>query len=816
MNNVVINPYEYFADPTKGRPIFNGFVYIGLPDTDPEVPANQKQVYARQEDGNDVSIPQPVLTNAGGYPTYNGSVVIITVQGPYSVKVNDKQGNQLLYQANATLRDQGALPLLAPRAIGDGIETVFASSATAYASPNYFTVTLDGVKQRPVTDYDIDLNGNVVLVSPAPFGAKVDIIFYNADILQVVSSSNSTVTATPSGVSKTLGEWTEYLATPETIEVTATGTTTARSLADRFGDSDSLLDYGAIDAADNTYPAQLMANNGEVRSSIDSILSGYISKPSGELIIDGGAYSVPAAGGFSAHDLIRCRIKNTDISRTTQNSATTGSIISMYDVDDVVISDTTINGIDGTGSAILIYSSDGVNKCTNVTIKDVSVSGNIPTSLNTNGVLVESGDGTIFSNIRANGIREYAVELKNETRNSVISNIIATDSKTGLGFGQTTPSTDDVSYTAVSNAVLRGNDFGVFIGDAHNNNFTGLQIDATGRPVLDSSVGTGIRLAGVSTGNTFYAVSMTGSSMAEPVRYGGSSSLNFTQVSLLTDSATMIIHEAGSTKNVTDVSTINGTSIRTKINNVSGNPISGASANPTFCHATGEYVGIFGPYWLWQYSEVSGVTPASYQKWIFEHSGQAFVGIKADNMAGYSVTNSIGTFQFSVSSAGDYMSMNAPTWGIRMYSSTMRPTSDNVMSLGAASFRYNTVYAGTGTINTSDERLKTDLIDIDDAEIACAREVKSAIKKYKMLDSVSVKGEEKARWHFGVGAQTVIDIFRKHGLDPFIYGLVCYDKWEYQPAECDDDGNETSPEIQAGDRYGIRYDELAMFIIAAI
>jgi len=151
MNNVVINPYEYFADPTKGRPIFNGFVYIGLPYTDPEVPANQKQVYARQEDGNDVAIPQPVLTNAGGYPTYNGSVVIITVQGSYSVKVNDKQGNQLLYQA-------------------------------------------------------------------------------------VVSSSNATVTATPSGVSKTLGEWTEYLATPEIIEVTATGTTTARSLGDRFAD----------------------------------------------------------------------------------------------------------------------------------------------------------------------------------------------------------------------------------------------------------------------------------------------------------------------------------------------------------------------------------------------------------------------------------------------------------------------------------------------------------------------------------------------------------------------------------------------------
>jgi len=100
MNNVVINPYEYFADPTKGRPIFNGSIYIGIPDTDPEVPANQKQVYARQENGTEVAIPQPITTNAGGYPTYNGSVIGIIVDGSYSIKVNDKNGVQALYCAD--------------------------------------------------------------------------------------------------------------------------------------------------------------------------------------------------------------------------------------------------------------------------------------------------------------------------------------------------------------------------------------------------------------------------------------------------------------------------------------------------------------------------------------------------------------------------------------------------------------------------------------------------------------------------------------------------------------------------------------------
>lgn len=116
MNNVVINPYEYFADPTKGRPIFNGSIFIGEPDTDPEVPANQKQVYARQENGTEVAIPQPITTNAGGYPTYNGSVIAIVVNGPHSLKVNNKDGSQILYSSNnyngvATTEDYGSVLL---------------------------------------------------------------------------------------------------------------------------------------------------------------------------------------------------------------------------------------------------------------------------------------------------------------------------------------------------------------------------------------------------------------------------------------------------------------------------------------------------------------------------------------------------------------------------------------------------------------------------------------------------------------------------------------------------------------------------------
>jgi hypothetical protein len=42
------------------------------------------------------------------------------------------------------------------------------------------------------------------------------------------------------------------------------------------------------------------------------------------------------------------------------------------------------------------------------------------------------------------------------------------------------------------------------------------------------------------------------------------------------------------------------------------------------------------------------------------------------------------------------------------------------------------------------------------------------------------------------------------------YGIVCYDEWD---ARQDEDGNEIAP---AGNRYGIRYDELLAFIISAL
>jgi hypothetical protein len=127
-----------------------------------------------------------------------------------------------------------------------------------------------------------------------------------------------------------------------------------------------------------------------------------------------------------------------------------------------------------------------------------------------------------------------------------------------------------------------------------------------------------------------------------------------------------------------------------------------------------------------------------------------------------------------------------------------RPYTDNVSNIGDASYRWATVYAGTGTINTSDANLKQNIELLNDKELAVAKAIKSLIKKFKFKDAVQVKND-KARIHVGVIAQEVKSAFEAEGFDAKDYALFCSDTLE--------DGSE---------RLGIRYDELLAFVIASL
>lgn len=166
---------------------------------------------------------------------------------------------------------------------------------------------------------------------------------------------------------------------------------------------------------------------------------------------------------------------------------------------------------------------------------------------------------------------------------------------------------------------------------------------------------------------------------------------------------------------------------------------------------------------------------------------------------------------------------------------------DNRHSLGTAGNKWHTVYAGTGTINTSDITLKQDIEDLTDAETRVAVACKSLIKKYKWRDSVGQKGSD-ARIHIGIMAQDLQQAFISEGLDPNKYGMFCQDFWweadvtyPAQEEERNEDGEivieaceeTTVPETfysesdapsnaQRISRLGVRYDQLLAFIISVI
>lgn len=193
--------------------------------------------------------------------------------------------------------------------------------------------------------------------------------------------------------------------------------------------------------------------------------------------------------------------------------------------------------------------------------------------------------------------------------------------------------------------------------------------------------------------------------------------------------------------------------------------------------------------------------------------------------------------RFSTVSAGDDMIMSFDTTGaagtgtyttryhFRDTTEGFYPETDGTYKLGRAANRWGEVFAANGTINTSDQREKQQVRDLNSAERAVAVKVKGLIKAFKFNDAVTLKGDN-ARIHFGVMAQQVKEAFESEDLVAESYGLLCYDEWDEQPEilenVLDADGKPTGQTqiVQshrlAGNRYGIRYEQLLAFMIAAL
>ena len=156
--------------------------------------------------------------------------------------------------------------------------------------------------------------------------------------------------------------------------------------------------------------------------------------------------------------------------------------------------------------------------------------------------------------------------------------------------------------------------------------------------------------------------------------------------------------------------------------------------------------------------------------------------------SGYTLLNS-GSIIALGNSSGQGIFINAAV--------ALAPSADNTLSLGTSGYRWSTVYATTGTINTSDATQKEQIADLTAAELAVARRIKGLFKTFKFKDAVAAKGDG-ARIHVGVMAQDVQAAFVAEGLDANRYGIFCSD---------------TVDDVTT---LGVRYEELLAFVIAAL
>ena len=170
-----------------------------------------------------------------------------------------------------------------------------------------------------------------------------------------------------------------------------------------------------------------------------------------------------------------------------------------------------------------------------------------------------------------------------------------------------------------------------------------------------------------------------------------------------------------------------------------------------------------------------------------------------------------GQFVGSIGAAGGdlYIGTGAISWKFFDAGGAILPADanggakDNAVNLGSASARMEILFAGTGTINTSDRNEKQDIETLSDAEQRVAVACKGLLRKFRWIDSVETKGDD-ARIHFGIIAQDLQAAFTAEGLDAARYAMFCSDTWTDE---------ETGEERT---RLGVRYSELLAFIIAAI
>ncbi|KRA96620.1 hypothetical protein ASD83_16120 [Devosia sp. Root685] len=131
-------------------------------------------------------------------------------------------------------------------------------------------------------------------------------------------------------------------------------------------------------------------------------------------------------------------------------------------------------------------------------------------------------------------------------------------------------------------------------------------------------------------------------------------------------------------------------------------------------------------------------------------SGRAEMGLLADNAWRLKISSDGSIWSNALVIAGD---------GSASFAGALKPLTDNAQTLGASGARWSAVWSATGTIQTSDKRLKTDIFpsDLGLDFILALNPV-----RYRWRDNAADE-----RVHYGLLAQEVLATARAHGAPNF-------------------------------------------------
>jgi parallel beta-helix repeat protein len=276
-------------------------------------------------------------------------------------------------------------------ATGDGLSVRFPIPGSALFSPTMYLVTLSGVTQVPTDDYTVDLGTHeIVFTSAPPLGVPI------------------AVRAT--GYSLGVNEG-------DTSLITATGSTTARTLAARFSDAVNVKDYGAKGdgITDDTAAIQAALN---------------VSAPRGKtVVLPRGIYRTTATLNVASNT----SIDGSDGAVFRPDASANVPVIwgpgtSIAHLANVAINGLTIDGVnrpaDSTGGfgAIWFHFTDGV------TIRDLRSS-----SVH-DAVYLRAVTDFRVSDVWVNDARAAVVALLSETKRGTISDFGGTNLAEGIDF----------------------------------------------------------------------------------------------------------------------------------------------------------------------------------------------------------------------------------------------------------------------------------------------------------------------------------------------------------------------------------------------